>query len=450
MASQRAPDVAVHRGSTRLASSPGALPHVRGPVPGRGPAGRPRGAGAPAAAASVEVFATADAERPARRPLRWPRDAADVDVAAGRGRRRSTALAETVTPQGVVAVCRLRRRAAVRRCSTSAPTLVAICANVRDPGNAGTVIRCADAAGADAVVLAGDVGRPVQRQGGAGLAPGRSSTCRSSTGVPVTEAVEQLRAAGLSVLAADGAGEADLDELLDAGDLAGPTAWMFGNEAWGLPAETPALADAVVRRADLRPGREPQPRDRRRRLPLRLGARPASLTAQPQAVPAYSEGNLMAGVRTGGAAWQSSAWRSSRCRPRRAPDGVVVADADGIVVDDQRRGAPPPRARRRRPRRRATCRTCWRSRTSTAATGSAACGRTAGCRSAPRLLETLVAHGVRRRGAGHRAALQPRPAGRPGGVRSAWSLRDARRPGTASSASVPTWSPPSPTSCARR
>ena len=56
-----------------------------------------------------------------------------------------------------------------------------------------------------------------------------------------------LRAAGLRVLAADGAGERDLDDLLDEGALAGPTAWVFGNEAWGLPEATRALCDDVVR-----------------------------------------------------------------------------------------------------------------------------------------------------------------------------------------------------------
>ena len=67
------------------------------------------------------------------------------------------------------------------------------------------------------------------------------------TGVPVGVAVAGLRSAGLRVLAADGAGERDLDDALDSGSLAEPTAWLFGNEAWGLPAEVASLADEVVR-----------------------------------------------------------------------------------------------------------------------------------------------------------------------------------------------------------
>jgi TrmH family RNA methyltransferase len=128
--------------------------------------------------------------------------------------------------------------------TVSKPRLVAICADVRDPGNAGTVIRCADAAGADAVVLAGhsvDAYNP--------------KTVRATVGslfqLPVAivsdpaAAVRAAQAAGLQVLAADGAGEVDLDHADEL--LAAPTAWLFGNEAWGLPDEVAALADHRVR-----------------------------------------------------------------------------------------------------------------------------------------------------------------------------------------------------------
>ncbi|CAM5409093.1 RNA methyltransferase OS=Streptomyces tendae OX=1932 GN=F3L20_09860 PE=4 SV=1 [Streptomyces tendae] len=65
--------------------------------------------------------------------------------------------------------------------------------------------------------------------------------------MPVERAVSGLRDAGVRLLAADGGGDRDLDEELDKGTMGGPTAWIFGNEAWGLPEETRALADAVVR-----------------------------------------------------------------------------------------------------------------------------------------------------------------------------------------------------------
>ncbi|WP_296665640.1 RNA methyltransferase [Demequina sp.] len=121
------------------------------------------------------------------------------------------------------------------------PRLVAVLSNVRDPGNAGTAIRVADAAGADAVILAGDA-----------VDPANPKVVRSTAGslfhlpiarAPLAEALEALRAAGLTVLAADGSGEG----LLAEAPLAQPTAWVFGNEAWGLRPDELALADLVVR-----------------------------------------------------------------------------------------------------------------------------------------------------------------------------------------------------------
>ncbi|HEY3033501.1 MAG TPA: RNA methyltransferase, partial [Streptosporangiaceae bacterium] len=69
---------------------------------------------------------------------------------------------------------------------------------------------------------------------------------------PVAEAVNAMREAGLRIVAADGRAGRSLDEALPGGPgepgdpLGHPTAWLFGNEAWGLPADVLALADDVV------------------------------------------------------------------------------------------------------------------------------------------------------------------------------------------------------------
>lgn len=155
------------------------------------------------------------------------------------------AMADTVTPQGVVAVARLPHHTLQDLRSAA---LVAICARVRDPGNAGTIIRVADAVGADAVLLTD-----------ASVDPYNPKCVRSTTGslfhLPVitgptlAEAVGAVRALGATVLAADGAGEQSLDALAAAGAegvFGGPVAWVFGNEAWGLPAEDAAVTDHRV------------------------------------------------------------------------------------------------------------------------------------------------------------------------------------------------------------
>lgn len=199
---------------------------------------------APESAAGVrELFVSPDAE--GRNP-ELVRAAEDRGIPVHRlGADVLAGLSQTVTPQGVVAVCDLIDVPLAQALATQ-PRLVVVLAQVRDPGNAGTVVRAADAAGADAVVLTS-----------ASVDPYNGKCVRASAGslfhlplvagVAVEEAVAGLRAAGLQVLAADGAGSRDLDEAADEGLLAAPTAWIFGNEAWGLPAEVAALADHVVR-----------------------------------------------------------------------------------------------------------------------------------------------------------------------------------------------------------
>ncbi len=149
-------------------------------------------------------------------------------------------LTSTVTPQGLVGVAGF---VDVSLAELPADvSLAAVLYEVRDPGNAGTVLRSADAAAADAVVFTGssvDVYNP--------------KTVRSSAGslfhlpvvrdAAVQDAVTELKNRGLAVYAATAAGDRDLYSL----DLAAPAAFLFGNEAWGLPDEVAALADASVR-----------------------------------------------------------------------------------------------------------------------------------------------------------------------------------------------------------
>jgi RNA methyltransferase, TrmH family len=186
----------------------------------------------------VELFMTADAV------AKYPDLAgkADVSLITDDGLE---SLAETVTPQGMVAVCR-HIDVTLSHALTARPRLVAVLAGIRDPGNAGTVLRTADAAGARAVVFAGDT-----------VDPYNGKCVRASAGslfhVDVVRAadpaivVTTLRDAGLTVLAADGYGAHDLDTLADDGALAVPTAWVFGSEAHGLPADLADATDARVR-----------------------------------------------------------------------------------------------------------------------------------------------------------------------------------------------------------
>lgn len=144
--------------------------------------------------------------------------------------------------QGVLATARMWDVARLE--VPAGVSLVAVLADARDPGNAGTVIRAADAAGAGLVVLAGqsvDVFNPKVVRSTAGSL----FHVPVVRGVSVEDAVAALRAAGLRVLAADSGGEAELSPTMDG--LAAPTAWLLGNEAHGLSPEQVALADSSVR-----------------------------------------------------------------------------------------------------------------------------------------------------------------------------------------------------------
>ena len=157
--------------------------------------------------------------------------------------RAAKALSETVTPVGLVAVC---EPVAVTLSDVLAgqPRLVVVAVGISEPGNVGTLIRLSHAMGAAAVLLAGH-----------SVDPYNAKCLRASAGsvfaIPVivepdTRAVgEAVSAAGLQLLATTVDGEVTLDDAEP--QLSAPTAWMFGAEAHGLPAEVAALADRRVR-----------------------------------------------------------------------------------------------------------------------------------------------------------------------------------------------------------
>jgi TrmH family RNA methyltransferase len=152
-------------------------------------------------------------------------------------------MADTVTPQGFVAVCH-KFPTAVKDVFGASPKLVAILEEVRDPGNAGTIVRAADAAGADAVIFTGrtvDLYNPKVVR----ASTGSIFHLPIAIGAELEDVLARARAVGLTILAADVNGE-DLLEARRDGMLAQPSAWVFGNEARGLPDEQLALADRVV------------------------------------------------------------------------------------------------------------------------------------------------------------------------------------------------------------
>jgi TrmH family RNA methyltransferase len=168
---------------------------------------------------------------------------AGIDVQLVSGEVMSE-LAQTVTPQGLLAVCDFVD-VPLDRVTAAKPALVALLANVRDPGNAGTVLRAADAAGADAVIFT-DASVDIYNGKCVRASAGSLFHLPVVAGVRLPDTVAALKGAGLQVLAADGRGSSRLDDPRTRATLNSPTAWLFGNEAWGLPDDLLALADDAV------------------------------------------------------------------------------------------------------------------------------------------------------------------------------------------------------------
>ncbi|MBA3277788.1 MAG: RNA methyltransferase [Geodermatophilaceae bacterium] len=164
--------------------------------------------------------------------------------------KAAAALSETVQPQGLIARCRYVD-VAITEVVAAAPTLVAVLAGISDPGNAGTILRTADAAGADAVIFT---------QGS--VDPYNGKCVRASAGslfhLPIVRAAAypdaraELSAAGLQVLGAAATAERNLGEPDTQRLLQSPSAWVFGSEAHGLAtiesatATTRGLSSAAV------------------------------------------------------------------------------------------------------------------------------------------------------------------------------------------------------------
>ncbi len=148
-------------------------------------------------------------------------------------------LAATVTPQGLVGVAPFLD---VELDALGEPACVALLHAVRDPGNAGTIVRSADAAGADGVVFSATSVDPYNPKAVRASA-GSLFHVALVRGADTAEALTALHERGLHVYAMAAEGEAELYHL----DLTRPSAFVFGNEAWGLPEDVARLADATVR-----------------------------------------------------------------------------------------------------------------------------------------------------------------------------------------------------------
>jgi RNA methyltransferase, TrmH family len=153
-------------------------------------------------------------------------------------------LAATVTPQGLVAVCKMID-VLTDDALAGKPRLVVLCDQVRDPGNLGTVIRCADAFGADAVLVSQD-SVDLYNAKTVRATAGSLFHLPLAVGVSVAAAITRARESGLQIFGTDAAASHTINDLAESGELAGPVLWVMGNEAWGLQPQQRAFVDRLV------------------------------------------------------------------------------------------------------------------------------------------------------------------------------------------------------------
>jgi TrmH family RNA methyltransferase len=153
-------------------------------------------------------------------------------------------VSDTVTPQGIVAICHTVDVPLADALAKSA-RLVVLCHQVRDPGNLGTVVRCADAFGADAVLVSHD-SVDLYNAKAVRASTGSLFHLPVTTEVDLTDAVERAREVGLQIFGADAAAPCLVDDLIRSGELTRPVLWVLGNEARGLPAAQAAQLDRLV------------------------------------------------------------------------------------------------------------------------------------------------------------------------------------------------------------
>jgi TrmH family RNA methyltransferase len=177
----------------------------------------------------VECFAAADASGEIATVLREV-DAAGVPIltidAAGAER-----IGDTKTPQPLFAVVRFTR---VSLPGLAGADLVLVASDLNDPGNAGTLLRSAAAAGAEVVVLGSgsvDAYNPKVVRASAGAC----FAVRIVEGMPAMEILDALGTQAVQRLGAIASGGAAPESC----NMRAPTALVLGHETRGLPADLP-------------------------------------------------------------------------------------------------------------------------------------------------------------------------------------------------------------------
>jgi RNA methyltransferase, TrmH family len=185
----------------------------------------------------LDQWAQVDDRSPLRSVVR-DADAAGVPV-WGLTSSVFASVSDTATPQGVLALA-IRSVVPVRSIADlDGPILVLV--DISDPGNAGTLVRAAEAAGCAGVVFAGSSTDPFGPKA-VRAAAGSIVRLPVSEDAEVSTVLDELRSTGRTLVAT----VVDGGAAPEATDLSVPVAILIGSEAHGLASEVIAACSATI------------------------------------------------------------------------------------------------------------------------------------------------------------------------------------------------------------
>jgi TrmH family RNA methyltransferase len=152
-----------------------------------------------------------------------------------------SALSTTVTPQGILAVSPLVH-IDMARLAIEATSTIIVANRVRDPGNLGSMVRIADAAGAGGLIVcreSADLYNPKTVRSTAGSI----FHVPLAVGLGILDVVQQLKNDGYTVFTTDAHSGKTMWDV----EWPEKVALVMGNEAWGIPEEEEAISDGQVK-----------------------------------------------------------------------------------------------------------------------------------------------------------------------------------------------------------
>lgn len=151
-------------------------------------------------------------------------------------------MSDTQSPQGILATVSIEKLEKIKKLTAKSIDAYIILDNLQDPGNLGTIIRMAEAAGIGKIIMSKDTA-DIYNPKVVRSTMGSIFRVQAEYVDDLTAAIEELKQGGVRVYAAHLKGERYHDDV----DFAGPSAFVIGNESKGISDDIAECADELIR-----------------------------------------------------------------------------------------------------------------------------------------------------------------------------------------------------------